>query len=402
MKKMIYVSRTLFISASRHLWLTWLLVLTVSAGLTMTFGIVANFSAIQKYYANKDMSELAYYVDSFSEFYSDQKLSAKSKRDARNELMKLPGLKEVYEQILFYVDDIGRPMFCIGYPSALVDRLHIPTNIANEEVGSFDTLDAQTAIWLDYRLSNIYKKADRLELTLQGELATKKLEFTVAGFLNSENAHYDFQSGASAESFSKDIVKINPDYYVSLFISDGMFSDLEYDADRSAAKFLLPSRVEDKLQWRTNAKRNGLGQISNMEDVLRNDKEQIDSMTKPIMVLCFVILLLTLIGLFGTQFQQMNRHRQIAFSLSLCGMDWLVWEWSWIIIAGLPLCIASIAGCMLGNLWRATILLEPLALWSVESLILSIAIAALATLGVLPMIGRWSHMQVIQFRRDIE
>lgn len=187
-----------------------------------------------------------------------------------------------------------------------------------------------------------------------------------------------------------------------LTVTDGIFDDAKYDADKSAAKFLLPVESSYIADWKVLAQKNGLGQISSMDEILANDNAQIRSMSLPIAILCAVLLLLTLLGIIGSQYQLMNHHRHIAFAFSLCGMDWNTWRYAWLFIAGVPLGIASVLGCVLGNLWWTTILLEPSSHWIAISFLLSLAIVTIALIGVTPTISRWSHMQVMQFRRGSE
>lgn len=402
MKKIVFVAQTLLSSVIIHLVLSWVLVLGVSAGLAMTLGVFSHYKNIQKYYLNEDMRGLAYYVDSFSEFHQDPLRRAESTRSVRDEIAHLPGFSQMYEQVMLYTTSLGESMFCIGYPGELLSRLHLPSSCIDKEIGEIAQADDIPSIWLDHRLIGQYNPGDQVTLLLSGSIGEYQHKFVVAGYLNAENAHYNFQSGASDQSFSKDIVVVNPEPYVCITVTDGIFDNAKYDADKSAAKFLLPVESSYIADWKVLAQKNGLGQISSMDEILANDNAQIRSMSLPIAILCAVLLLLTLLGIIGSQYQLMNHHRHIAFAFSLCGMDWNTWRYAWLFIAGVPLGIASVLGCVLGNLWWTTILLEPSSHWIAISFLLSLAIVTIALIGVTPTISRWSHMQVMQFRRGSE
>lgn len=398
MKKTTYVAKTLLLSLSGRLCLTWILVLLISFGLTMTIGIAWNTIHIQSYYINADMSGLAYYVDSVTDYFSDATGRADSTKKRREKLEEsLPGLKAVYEQTMLYCKNLNMSVF--GYPSELLDRLYLPTSEKGVSATS-SALAITNPVWLDYRLIGQYAQGDRITLSVSGERGEiRAFDFTVAGFLNSENVHYDFQSGASSDSFSADIVSLNPDGLVCVTMSDGLFDSAEYDADRSVAKFLLPENSEDIAAWKELARAKGFGQISDMNDILENDAEAIDLETTPIITLCIVMILLTVIGLIGTQMQMMNLHRQIAFSLILCGMEWSIWRRAWFLILLVPLGIVSILGGMLGTLWKSIIILESPSLFSGVIVLICVGVLGLSALGILPTIHRWSNAQAIEIRR---
>ena len=49
-------------------------------------------------------------------------------------------------------------------------------------------------------------------------------------------------------------------------------------------------------------------------------------MTTPVLILCIIMMVLTLVGLVGTQMQLMNQYKQVAFSLVMGGMEWRTWK----------------------------------------------------------------------------
>ena len=57
-----------------------------------------------------------------------------------------------------------------------------------------------------------------------------------------------------------------------------------------------------------------------------NDRENISLMTTPVLILCIIMMVLTLVGLVGTQMQLMNQYKQVAFSLVMGGMEWRTWK----------------------------------------------------------------------------
>ena len=145
-----------------------------------------------------------------------------------------------------------------------------------------------------------------------------------------------------------------------------------------------------------------MGYVSGMEDILKNDRTNIDLMTTPILALCAVMAVLTLIGLIGTQLQLMNLYRQTAFSLVMTGMDWGAWKAAWLSILCLPLWVASLLGASLGSAWKSVVMLESLRFFTPMAFFISAFIVLLSTAGILPTIGRWSRIDIGEFRRLCE
>lgn len=287
---------------------------------------------------------------------------------------------------------------CYAYPSALLRRLHLPTSQRGVEVG---TGGGERALWLDHRLNGKYQVGEEitLDLTDLGDDSNHQQTFTVAGFLNGENVHYNFDSGPSLEAYSENFVVRNPDVYVCVMASDGVFSDSAYDSMRSSAMFLLPENSDSIAVWKELARRQGVGYVSSMADILQNDQKSIDLMTTPILVLCGIMMVLTLIGLIGTQMQLMNQYKQVAFSLVMSGMEWRTWKSAWFAIFCIPLFIASAIGTMLGTAWKSVILLQRIHFFSPLAIIVSIVIVLLSAIGILPTISRWSQIDINEFRR---
>ena len=114
--------------------------------------------------------------------------------------------------------------------------------------------------------------------------------------------------------------------------SDGVFSDSAFDGLRSSAKFLLPEDGDCIAAWKELARQQGAGFVSSMADILQNDRENISLMTTPVLILCVIMMVLTLVGLIGTQMQLMNQYKQVAFSLAMGGMEWRTWKTAWLAI----------------------------------------------------------------------
>lgn len=395
MQKVIYIARIFLSSFHKKLVLIWAITFAVSFGLSMSIGIVQNQLNIQSYYLNKDMQDLAFLVDTETLYYSDAQARSASTRRERTRIEQWPGLCAVYEQTTVEVADRGWILF--GYPSGLLNRLHLPTAKRNVQMNSTAGL---SSIWLDYRLSSDYDIGDTIRLNfLLGEESSCSREFSIAGFLNKDNVHYDFQSGSSAGSYSADFIEMNPSYIVCVAISDLAFAGDEFDGVKSYAKFLLPETSEVINSWKDIARHQGTGYVSSMDDILENDWKNIDLMSTPILVLCVIMIVLTIIGLIGTQLQLMNLHKQVAFSLAMTGMDWKTWKVSWLSIFCCPLWSVSLIGVSLGNAWKSVILLEDIRFLSPVALVISIVIVLLSVMGIIPTISRWSQIDINEFRR---
>ena len=152
-------------------------------------------------------------------------------RKLQDVLTSWPGMQAVYAQTT--LEDAGQGIVCYAYPSALLRRLHLPTSQHGVEVG---VDGGERAVWLDNRLAGQYRPGDEISLDLDmGDGRTSRQAFTVAGFLNDENVHYDFDTGSSAETYSADFVARNPSNYICITASDGVFSDSAFDGLRSSA-----------------------------------------------------------------------------------------------------------------------------------------------------------------------
>ena len=136
-----------------------------------------------------------------------------------------------------------------------------------------------------------------------------------------------------------------------------------------------------------------------MDDILENDRTNIDLMSTPILALCVIMVILTLIGLIGTQLQLMNLYKQVAFSLAMTGMSWGAWKASWLSIFCLPLWLASLIGSFLGSAWKSVVMLERMNAFTPTAFAISVAIVLLSAIGILPTIGRWSRIDINEFRR---
>lgn len=398
MRKVLYITRILLSSFRKKLALIWLITLIVSFGLSMSIGIVQGQLQIQSHYLKDDMRDLAFLVDAETDYYADNQARGASTQRVRAKLSQWPGLRAVYEQTTVEVPDKGWVL--LGYPAELLSRLHLPTAEKNTEM---DPDVYENPIWLDYSLRSEYQTGDTISLRLLvgGEKLCHR-EFTVAGFLNRENVHYDFQSGSSVEAYSADFVVQNPSYIVCIAVSDVSFAEAEFDGSRSCAKFLLPEAKENISVWKRLARQQGIGHVSSMEDILENDRKNIDLMSTPILVLCGIMLVLTLIGLIGTQLQLMNLYRQTAFSLVMTGMSWGAWKASWLSVFCLPLWAASLIGASLGSAWKRVILLQGSSIFTPSVFAVSIAVVLLSAIGILPTIGRWSRIDIHEFRRLCE
>ena len=95
----------------------------------------------------------------------------------------------------------------------------------------------------------------------------------------------------------------------------------------------------------------------------------------------------------------MNLYKQVAFSLAMTGMEWRTWKAAWLTILCLPLWIASLLGAALGNAWKSVLMLEHLRILSPTVLAVSAAMVLLSITGILPTIGRWSQININEFRR---
>ena len=398
MKKITYIARILLSSFGQRLILIWIITLLVSFGLSMSVGIVQSQLNTQSYYLNDDMRDLAFLVDSATSYYSDAHGRGESTRRVRAQLSNWPGIAAIYEQTTVEVEK--ELWTCIGYPSELLTRLHLPTSETNVDMRPNGM---QNPVWLDHRLLGQYTVGDVLSLdiyTYEGQ--TESVKMTVAGFLNAENVHYDFQMGSSAETYSMDFITRNPDYLVCITISDDVFKSSSFDYAKSCAKFLLPEDIAFIGSWKELARQQGVGYISSMDDILQNDEKNIDLMSTPILVLCIIMIVLTLIGLIGTQLQLMNRYKQIAFSLIMSGMEWKTWKISWLTISCLPLLIASLLGTSFGNAWKTIVMLENLRFLTPLTLTISLMIILLSVIGIVPTISRWSRIDINEFRRMSE
>ncbi len=131
-----------------------------------------------------------------------------------------------------------------------------------------------------------------------------------------------------------------------------------------------------------------------MDDILENDRTNIDLMSTPILALCVIMVILTLIGLIGTQLQLMNLYKQVAFSLAMTGMNWGAWKASWLSIFCLPLWLASLIGAFLGSAWKSVVMLERMNAFTPTAFAISVAIVLLSAIGILPTIGRWSRIDI--------
>lgn len=398
MKKITYIARILLSSFGQRLILIWIITLLVSFGLSMSVGIVQSQLNTQSYYLNDDMRDLAFLVDSATSYYGDAHSRGESTRSVRTQLGNWLGMAAIYEQTTVRIEE--KLWTCIGYPSDLLTRLHLPTSEANVDMRPNSM---QNPVWLDYRLLDQYAVGDVLSLeinTYEGQ--TEVVKMTVAGFLNSENAHYDFQMGSSAETYSMDFITRNPDYLVCVTVSDGVFESSSFDSKKSCAKFLLPEDVAYIDSWKELAMQQGIGHVSSMDDILKNDEKNIDLMSTPILVLCVIMMVLTVIGLIGTQLQLMNRYKQIAFSLIMSGMEWKTWKISWLSICCFPLLIASLLGTSFGNAWKTIVMMENLRFITPFTLTISIMILLFSVIGIAPTISRWSRIDINEFRRMSE
>jgi len=396
-RKVWYISRILLSSFRKKLVLIWVITCLVSFGLSMSVGIAQSQLRLQRYYLNDDMRALAFVVDAETGYYADANARGASTRRARARIERWPGLLAIYEQTTVDVPDRGWTL--LGYPAELLNRLHLPTAQKNTEIHSNAF---ENPIWLDFRLRSAYEIGDTLSLNISMENVTAARTFTVAGFLNKENVHYNFQSGSSAETGSADFIVRNPSELVCVAACDLAFAGNEFDGSRSCAKFLLPETNENIAEWKQLARRQGVGYVSGMEDILKNDRTNIDLMTTPILALCAVMAVLTLIGLIGTQLQLMNLYRQTAFSLVMTGMGWRAWKAAWLSILCLPLWVASLLGASLGSAWKSVVMLESLRFFTPTAFFISAFIVLLSTAGILPTIGRWSRIDIGEFRRLCE
>jgi hypothetical protein len=397
MRSVIFIAKILSPSVIKRLIIVWILILGVSAGLSMALGLIKSIRNTQRYYANDDMRSLAYYVDTVKMGCDDPEQLALMTQTANDQLRTLPNIQAIYEQTTLYCPD--EEMLCVAYPSPLIELMHIPADKHGEEVSVSDYQGSPQPIWLDYRMKDQYSINEHVSFEMRGMNNKGVYDFVVAGFLNGDNAHYSLQNGGSSNSQSNNVISTHPDYYVCVTNSESYFEGQEYDADRSIAKFLLPLSPSDIEIWKTRARKQGLGSISSMDDILRNDLEQIDSMVRPAMVLSAVLTLFTVFGLIGSQFQLMSLHRYIAFSLSLTGMDFQSWRYTWLLVIGIPLVIMSALGCVLGNIRGATIHLDVIRFWNIESTIITLSVFSIVILSMLPTIGRWSQLHVTQLRR---
>ena len=395
MRKASYVSRTLLSTFGTKLILLWLITLLVSFGLSMSIGIARDQLDTQSYYFNDDMSDLAFFVDTTAAYYPDAQGRANAIRKLQDVLTSWPCMQAVYAQTT--LEDVGRGIVCYAYPSALLRRLHLPTSRHGIEVGGGG---GERAVWLDNRLASQYRLGDEISLDLDmGDGHTSRQAFTVAGFLNDENVHYDFDTGSSAETYSADFVARNPSNYICVTASDGVFSDSAFDGLRSSAKFLLPEDGDCIATWKELARQQGAGFVSSIADILQNDRENISLMTTPVLVLCVIMMVLTLVGLIGTQIQLMNQYKQVAFSLAMVGMEWRTWKAAWLATFCIPLFIASALRASLGNAWESIVMLQGIRFVSPLSAAVSIVTVLLSALGILPNISRWSRIDINEFRR---
>ena len=395
MRKTSYVSKVLLSTFGRKMILIGLITILVSFGLSMSIGIMRDQIATQSYYLNGDMGDLAFLVDTTAAYYPDAQGRASAMRKLLDVLTSWPGMRAVYEQTT--LEDVEQEIVCYAYPSALLHRLHLPTSRRGIEIGSDG---GDYAIWLDNRLTNQYHPGDEISLDLDvGAGNTTQQVFTVAGFLNDENVHYNFDTGPSAGTYSTDFIARNPPYYVCVTTSDGVFSDAAFDGLRSSAKFLLPESGDYIVTWNELAQQQGAGFVSSMTDILQNDRENIGLMTTPVLILCVIMMILTLVGLIGMQMQLMNQYKQIAFSLVMSGMEWKTWKNAWLATFCVPLFMASTVGASLGNAWKSIVMLQSVHFVSILTAAVSIVIVLLSVLGILPNISRWSQIDINEFRR---
>lgn len=395
MRKASYVSRVLLSTVGAKLILLWFIALLVSFGLSMSIGIARDHLDTQSYYLNDDMRDLAFFVDTTAAYYPDVQGRANAMRKLQDVLASWPGMQAVYAQTT--LEDAGQGIVCYAYPSALLRRLHLPTSRQGVEVGAGG---GEGAVWLDNRLAGQYRPGDEISLDLDlGDGRAFRQTFTVAGFLNDENVHYDFDTGSSAETYSADFVARNPSNYICVTASDGVFSDAAFDGLRSCAKFLLPENGDCIAAWKELARQQGAGFVSSMTDILQNDREAIGLMTTPVLILCIIMMALTLVGLVGTQMQLMNQYRQAAFSLVMCGMAWRTWKVAWLATFCIPLFIASAIGASLGSAWESVVMLRGIRFVSPLTAAVSIGTVLLSILGILPNISRWSRIDINEFRR---
>jgi len=395
MRKASYVSRVLLSTFGTKLILLWLITLLISFGLSMSIGIARDQFVTQSYYLNDDMSDLAFFVDTTAAYYPDAHGRANAIRKLQDILTSWPGMQAVYAQTT--LEDIDQGIVCYAYPSALLPRLHLPTAQHGIEVG---VGGGERAVWLDNRLAGQYRPGDEICLDLDmGDGHTSRQTFMVAGFLNDENVHYDFDTGSSAETFSADFVVRNPSSYICVTVSDRVFSDSAFDGLRSSAKFLLPEDGDCIAAWKERARQQGVGTVSSMADILQNDRKNTSLMTTPVLILCIIMMVLALVGLIGTQMQLMNQYKQVAFSLVMSGMQWRTWKTAWLTIFCIPLFIASAIGASLGNAWESIVTLQAIRFVSPLTAAVSIVTVLLSVLGILPNISRWSRIDINEFRR---
>ena len=401
MRKTGYVARVLLVTFGKKLILLWLIVLLTAFGLSMSLEMARSKLITQSYYMNEDMADLAFMVDSAVEYYDwDQGQRGAAIRKSREEIRTWPGLQAVYEQTQCpgtLEEEEG--VTCYGYPRDLLNRLHLPTAQPGVEVYAGG---GEPLIWLDNRLSGRYAPGERVSLSLWADWEdgrAAQVDCIVAGFLNGENVHYNFQSGASAGAASADFVVRNPDEYVCVAVSDGIFDGADWDGLKSAAKFLLPQPGQDIALWKELARQSGAGFVSGMEDILQADRQSIYSSTVPILALCAVMMALTVVGLTGTQLQLMNQYRQVAFSLAMSGMTWAAWRGAWLAIFCGPLLAAGAAGAALGAAWESVVMLEGMKWITPLSAAVSVGVVLLCALGILPTVSRWSKIDMNAFRR---
>lgn len=395
MRKASYVSRILLSTFGTKLILLWLITLLVSFGFSMSIGIARDQLVTQSYYLHDDMRDLAFFADTTAAYYPDVQGRASAMRKLQDVLTSWPGMQAVYAQTT--LEDASQGIVCYAYPSALLRRLHLPTSQHGVEVGAGG---GERSVWLDNRLAGQYHPGEEISLDLDmGDGHTFRQTFTVAGFLNDENVHYDFDTGSSAETYSADFVARNPSNYICVTASDGVFSDSAFDGLRSSAKFLLPEDGDCIAAWKELARQQGAGFVSSMADILQNDRENISLMTTPVLILCVIMMVLTLVGLIGTQMQLMNQYKQVAFSLAMGGMEWRTWKTAWLAIFCIPLFVASAIGASLGSAWESIVMLQGIRFISPLAAAVSIGTVLLSVLGILPNISRWSRIDINEFRR---
>lgn len=125
----------------------------------------------------------------------------------------------------------------------------------------------------------------------------------------------------------------------------------------------------------------------------------IDLMSTPILALCIIMMILTMIGLIGTQLQLMNLYKQVAFSLAMTGMNWGAWKASWLSIFCLPLWACKPDRRISGQRVEERGHAGKDECVHADRIAISVAIVLLSAIGILPTIGRWSRIDINEFMR---